>query len=102
VLLQLNISPVERFGCLPAEAPRLAETLRVQPGLRLLGIMAIGPLTQDRAEITRAFELAAKTLARVGGSILSIGMSGDWREAVRAGSTMVRIGESLFGERNAR
>jgi PLP dependent protein len=99
VLLQLNISPVERFGCPPEEAERLAETLRMQPGLRLDGVMAIGPLTQDRERVLQAFELAAKTLGRIGGSTLSIGMSGDWREAVRAGSTMVRIGEALFGAR---
>jgi PLP dependent protein len=102
VLLQLNISPVERFGCPPQEADRLAESLRGQPGLRLDGVMAIGPQTDDRDEILRAFELAAKTLGRIGGSTLSIGMSGDWREAIRAGSTMVRIGEALFGSRTAR
>jgi pyridoxal phosphate enzyme (YggS family) len=101
VLLQLNISPVERFGCPPGEAQELAETLRGQPGLRLEGVMAIGPLTLDRDEILRAFELAAKTLARIGGSTLSVGMSGDWREALRAGSTMLRIGEALFGPRAA-
>jgi pyridoxal phosphate enzyme (YggS family) len=101
VLLQLNISPVERFGCPPERAEWLAEKLRMQPGLRLEGVMAIGPLTQDRDATLRAFDLAAKTLGRVGGSTLSIGMSGDWHEAVRAGSTMVRIGEALFGQRNA-
>jgi PLP dependent protein len=101
VLLQLNISPVERFGCPPEEAERLAEMLRMQPGLRLDGVMAIGPLTHDRERVLYAFELAAKTLGRVGGTTLSIGMSGDWREAVRAGSTMVRIGEALFGKRIA-
>jgi pyridoxal phosphate enzyme (YggS family) len=99
VLLQLNVSPAERFGCPPAEAPKLAEALRDQPGLRLEGVMAIGPFGADRDEISRAFELAAKTLARIGGSTLSIGMSGDWREALKAGSTMVRIGEALFGSR---
>jgi PLP dependent protein len=99
VLLQLNVSPSERFGCAPAQAERLAEALRGQPGLRLEGVMAIGPLTTDRNAILRSFELAAKTLARVGGSTLSIGMSGDWREAVQAGSTMLRIGEALFGPR---
>ncbi|MGC1760462.1 MAG: YggS family pyridoxal phosphate-dependent enzyme [Candidatus Cybelea sp.] len=99
VLLQLNISPVDRFGCPPSDAERLAETLREQPCLHLEGIMAIGPLTRDRDAILRAFEVAAMTLARIGGSTLSIGMSGDWREAVRAGSTMVRIGEALFGSR---
>ena len=99
VLLQLNVSPVERFGCPPSQADELAETLRGQAGLRLEGIMAIGPLTEDRDAILHAFELAAKTLGRIGGSTLSIGMSGDWREAVRAGSTMLRIGEALFGPR---
>jgi pyridoxal phosphate enzyme (YggS family) len=99
VLLQLNISPSERFGCSPADAPRLAETLRDQPSLRLEGVMAIGPLDADRAVTLRAFELAAMTLGRIGGSTLSIGMSGDWREALRAGSTMLRIGEALFGSR---
>ncbi|MEO9170438.1 MAG: YggS family pyridoxal phosphate-dependent enzyme, partial [Candidatus Baltobacteraceae bacterium] len=44
-------------------------------------------------------DLATKTFGRVGGTVLSIGMSSDWREAVRAGSTMVRIGTALFGER---
>ena len=99
VLLQLNISPAERFGARPEAADRLAETIRAEPSLRLEGLMAIGPDTDDPAEIAQAFELAAKTFARIGGSTLSIGMSGDWREAVRAGSTMLRIGTGLFGRR---
>ncbi|MHB8145946.1 MAG: YggS family pyridoxal phosphate-dependent enzyme [Vulcanimicrobiaceae bacterium] len=99
VLLQLNISATERFGALPDAADRLADAIRAEPSLRLEGVMAIGPDTDDRTEIARAFELAAKTFARVGGSTLSIGMSGDWREAVRAGSTMLRIGTGLFGRR---
>jgi uncharacterized pyridoxal phosphate-containing UPF0001 family protein len=99
VLLQVNISPEERFGCLPADAPGLAETLRAQASLQLDGVMAIGPVSENREEISRAFALAAKTFDRVGGTTLSIGMSGDWREAVRAGSTMVRVGTALFGGR---
>ncbi|HEX8806275.1 MAG TPA: YggS family pyridoxal phosphate-dependent enzyme [Candidatus Aquilonibacter sp.] len=99
VLLQLNVSPTERFGCPPAEADRLAATIAAEPGLRLEGVMAIGPLNAGPDKAYSAFLLAAKTFASVGGSTLSIGMSGDWREAVRAGSTMVRIGTALFGER---
>jgi len=99
VLLQLNVSPSERLGCPPASAPELAEVIRAQESLQLEGVMAIGPLVEDRAAIARAFELAAMTLDRIGGTTLSIGMSGDWREALRAGSTMLRIGEALFGER---
>lgn len=100
VLIQLNISPTERFGCRPEEADALAEALREHPSLRLDGIMAIGPLGADRRATIEAFGVAAKTFARIGGSTLSLGMSSDWREAVRAGSTMVRIGTALFGERS--
>lgn len=100
VLLQLNISPADRFGCPPGEAPALAAAIAAEPSLRLEGVMAMGPLDASPDEIARAFELAAKTFAVVGGSTLSIGMSGDWRAAVRAGSTMVRIGTALFGERS--
>jgi PLP dependent protein len=99
VLLQVNVSPTERFGCSPEDAQRVAEGLGSTPGLRFDGVMAIGPDTRERTDISRAFELAAKTFGRVGGSTLSIGMSGDWREAVRAGSTMLRIGTALFGSR---
>jgi PLP dependent protein len=98
VLLQLNVSPTERFGCPPAEAPALAEAILAESALELDGVMALGPV-DGPAEIARAFEAAAKTFAVVGGSTLSIGMSADWRAAVRAGSTMVRIGTALFGER---
>lgn len=101
VLLQLNISPAERFGCLPAEAPALAARVRSLPGLRLDGVMAIGPLTPDRAAVRGAFEVAAAVHREAGGPVLSLGMSGDWREALAAGSTMLRIGTSLFGPRPA-
>lgn len=99
VLLQVNISPSERFGCPPGDAERLADALRSHESLVVDGVMAIGPITDDREEILAAFGIAAKTFGAVGGSTLSIGMSGDWREAIRAGSTMIRIGTALFGTR---
>jgi PLP dependent protein len=99
VLLQLNISPAERFGCSPRDAEQLAEVIRSQEALMLDGVMAIGPVTSDASVIAEAFSVAAKTFAQIGGSTLSIGMSGDWREAVSAGSTMVRIGTAIFGPR---
>jgi pyridoxal phosphate enzyme (YggS family) len=101
VLLQLNISPSERFGCPPPLAAQLAEEIRALPSLRLDGIMAIGPITEDRSAIARAFELAAQTWRSIGGPVLSIGMSGDWREAVAAGSTLIRVGTTIFGPRPA-
>lgn len=99
VLVQVNISPTERFGVAPGAAQALAEDLRALD-LRVDGIMAIGPLTQDRAATQRAFALAAATFERVGGATLSLGMSDDWELALAAGSTMIRLGTSLFGPRS--
>jgi pyridoxal phosphate enzyme (YggS family) len=101
VLIQLNISPSERFGVRPEDAPGLAGELRREPSLLLDGVMAIGPLGASRSETARAFELAAGVFGVVGGTTLSLGMSDDWAEALRAGSTMVRLGSALFGPRPA-
>jgi pyridoxal phosphate enzyme (YggS family) len=98
VLVQLNISPTERFGIAPAEAPRLAEHLR-EAGLDVDGVMAIGPLEGD---VDAAFARAAEAFAAVGGATLSLGMSGDWERAVRHGATMIRIGTAIFGARPVR
>jgi pyridoxal phosphate enzyme (YggS family) len=98
-LVQINISPTERFGVGPDDAPALAARLREDEGLVVDGVMAIGPNTSDRDAVGRAFRLAAETFAAVGGVTLSIGMSGDWEEAVGCGSTMLRIGTAIFGER---
>ncbi len=99
VLVQVNISPTERFGVEPSRADRLAQQLRDE-GLIVDGVMAIGPITQDQKEIQRAFSLAAGAFLRVGGKTLSLGMSDDWRQAVACGSTMIRIGTALFGQRS--
>jgi hypothetical protein len=98
-LLQINVSPAERFGVEPAQAAGLARRLRDEEGLDVDGVMAIGPVTEDPAVTKEAFETAARTFERVGGTTLSLGMSGDWRQALAAGSTMLRLGTALFGAR---
>jgi len=98
VLIQVNISPTERFGAVPAEAPQLARRLRDE-GLIVDGVMAIGPLDGD---IDAAFATAQSTFAAVGGRIFSLGMSADWERAIHFGSTMIRIGTAIFGPREAR
>jgi uncharacterized pyridoxal phosphate-containing UPF0001 family protein len=97
-LVQINISPAERFGIPPADAPALARRLR-DAGLVIDGVMAIGPLA---GSVDDAFALAAQTFANVGGSTLSLGMSGDWERAIAHGSTMIRLGTAIFGPRPAR
>jgi uncharacterized pyridoxal phosphate-containing UPF0001 family protein len=64
--------------------------------------MAIGPNTEDRGLVREAFAQAAAVHRTIGGPLLSLGMSGDWREAVAAGSTMIRIGTAIFGPRPVR
>jgi PLP dependent protein len=98
VLVQVNVSPTERFGAAPAEAPALAARLRAE-GLEVDGVMAIGPL---RGDVDAAFAAARSAFERVGGSTLSLGMSGDWERAVHHGSTMVRLGTAIFGPRPAK
>jgi hypothetical protein len=98
MLVQVNISSTERHGVAPDGAAALAERLRAE-GFDVGGVMAIGPLTDDRTHISSAFACAAAVFERVGGSTLSLGMSGDFREAIAYGSTLVRIGTALFGAR---
>ena len=98
VLVQVNVSPTERFGTAPADAPALAARLR-EEGLAVDGVMAIGPLHGD---VDAAFATARAAFERVGGTTLSLGMSADWERAVRHGSTMVRLGTAIFGPRPAR
>jgi hypothetical protein len=93
-LVQINISPAERFGIPPALARRLRDE-----GLVIDGVMAIGPLA---GSVEDAFALAAQTFANVGGATLSLGMSGDWERAIAHGSTMIRLGTAIFGPRPAR
>jgi PLP dependent protein len=97
VLVQVNVSPTERFGVAPADALQLATRLR-EEGLEVDGVMAIGPLEGD---IDGAFATARETFVAVGGSTLSLGMSADWERAIRQGSTMIRIGTAIFGARPA-
>ncbi|GAC1403219.1 MAG: YggS family pyridoxal phosphate-dependent enzyme [Candidatus Velthaea sp.] len=98
VLIQINISPAERFGIPPAQAPGLAQRLRDE-GLVVEGVMAIGPVDGN---VGPAFDVARSTYERVGGSTLSLGMSGDFERAIAHGSTMIRIGSAIFGPRPAR
>jgi pyridoxal phosphate enzyme (YggS family) len=98
VLIQINISPTDRFGAQPAEAPALAGRLRDE-GVEVDGVMAIGPLDGN---VDAAFDVARTTYERVGGATLSLGMSDDWERAIAYGSTMIRIGSAIFGPRPAR
>jgi uncharacterized pyridoxal phosphate-containing UPF0001 family protein len=101
VLIQVDTSGgmPGRNGCLPAEVPALAESL-AGLDLALEGLMTVAPPGSSAA--APAF-LSVRRLADSLGLVeRSMGMSEDLESAVAAGSTMVRIGRALFGERPAK
>ncbi len=106
VLVQVNISgEASKSGVAPEEAATLAEQIAALPRLRLRGLMAIPEPTQDAQAQRRAcaalgalFE-SLRTSRGADWDTLSMGMSGDLEAAIAAGSTMVRVGSAIFGER---
>jgi PLP dependent protein len=107
VLVQVNAGrDPAKFGCEIEETPAVIEEVLRQPALRLDGLMTIAPLSPDPSVARRTFEtlreLRDTLAARFGQpfSELSMGMSGDLQAAILAGSTQVRVGTALFGQRN--
>jgi len=88
-----------RNGCLADQVPQLVEALVAQ-GLDVQGLMVVGPRIFDDAR--RSFAMVSDLADRLGLSERSMGMSEDLEIAVEEGSTMVRIGRALFGDRPRR
>jgi pyridoxal phosphate enzyme (YggS family) len=108
ILLQVNSTGEEtKYGLTPDSFIRAAGQISRLPNLRIKGVMTIGPLTDDERRIERSFRLTRslyESLDREGFpncdiEFLSMGMSGDYRMAIREGSNMVRIGTAIFGRR---
>jgi pyridoxal phosphate enzyme (YggS family) len=93
VYVQVNIGEEEqKGGCAIGEIGELVEAVRGSP-LPLAGLMCIPPLD---VEPSPYFALLAKLARRHGVTGLSMGMSGDYREAVMLGATAIRVGTALF------
>jgi PLP dependent protein len=103
---QGNVSGSGRAGVAPADVASMVRHARAI-GLNVLGLMTIAPFADNLTEQQQMSntERAFRTLGELADELQlverSMGMSGDLEAAVRAGSTMVRIGASLFGERIA-
>ena len=107
ILLQINAGQdPAKFGCEPADAPRLLELALTKPHLVVDGLMTIAPLSDDPAVARRTFAnlrcIRNDLAVRFGTPLreLSMGMSGDLAEAIAEGSTQVRVGSALYGERD--
>lgn len=110
-LLQVHISQEEtKFGFTPEEVLQLVATPDIYQleNIAIAGLMGMASFTEDKAQVRKEFrglknlfdQLVSMSLPSLQEmKILSMGMSGDFETAIEEGSTMVRIGSALFGER---
>lgn len=107
LLLEVNIGQeAAKSGFAPLEVFLAAETALSRPHVRVLGLMTIPPADADRDTNLRYFEEVRSLYVDINEKLfhnklkyLSMGMSGDYPDAVRAGATMVRVGSAIFGAR---
>ena len=109
VLLEVNIGrEASKSGFAPEEVPAALEAASALEGVFVCGLMAIPPICTAPEE-NRPFFLAMQKLFVDNGrkkydnvhmAFLSMGMSGDFAEAIRCGANMVRVGTAIFGARH--
>ena len=109
VLLEVNIAgEASKSGFSVPELYAFLEKCVDFPNIRVRGLMAIPPITQNSTDNHKFFQemynlsvdITAKKYDNVRVNILSMGMSADYAEAIACGSTMIRVGTAIFGARN--
>jgi PLP dependent protein len=107
-LLEVNISgEAQKYGFNPDAIGEAADQIAQLPGIRIEGLMGIAPLEGGESAKRAAFKnlrnlfdkLKSKSGPACEMKILSMGMSDDFTLAIEEGSTMIRVGRALFGER---
>jgi pyridoxal phosphate enzyme (YggS family) len=97
VLVEVNLGgEASKGGCQAGAVPGLVERLRALPALEVAGLTCIPPPEEDPRPHFRALRALRDSLGLVE---LSMGMSGDYPAAIEEGSTLVRVGTAIFGER---
>ena len=105
-LIEVNTSgDTNKNGFKPNQIEAMLECIKIE-NINIVGLMTLGPVSQNEQETRKAFSLLANTKETInektGDSklhVLSMGMSNDYRIAVEEGSNMVRLGTKLFGGR---
>ena len=109
ILIEVNVADEEsKFGVSVSDAPKICEEISCLPGIRIRGLMTVAPFVSDPEENRPVFcalrqllvDIGSKNIDNVSMDCLSMGMSGDYEVAVEEGATFVRVGTSIFGERN--
>jgi pyridoxal phosphate enzyme (YggS family) len=111
-LLQIHIAEEEtKFGFSEEEVASflISERVKKFDSIQIVGLMGMATFTEDEQQVRKEFKglknlfeklKALKLPAQVQLKELSMGMSGDYKIALEEGSTMIRIGTAIFGERN--
>lgn len=108
IMIEVNSGREEKkAGVFPENVSELIESISSLENISVVGLMTMGPLTDDQEEIrpylrlTRELfeEISMQKIERVQMRYLSMGMSGSYKIAIEEGSNMVRLGTIIFGER---
>ena len=109
ILLEVNIGQEEsKSGFRAEQIPDLVEHFDRFPNICLRGLMAIPPISQNSGDNRKFFQkmcalavdITTKKVDNVCVDILSMGMSDDFADAIACGSTMIRVGTAIFGQRH--
>ena len=107
-LLQLKIAQEDtKFGMTSKEAHEIlnSEHYKSLKNIAIVGVMGMASFTENTAQITEEFTLLKSDFDSLKNTeenlkVVSMGMSGDYPLAIENGSTMIRVGSSIFGARN--
>lgn len=105
ILLEVNSSGEEQKSGFRSEEEVFAAALHASSceHIKLMGLMTVGPLGFDREKNLKAFNYTRALYDKIKNSypvsVLSMGMSSDWEDAIDSGSTEIRLGTVIFGER---
>ncbi len=109
ILIEVNVAQEEtKFGLKTDETAELIRQISVLPGICVKGLMTIAPYVENAEENRQYFrklkqlsvDIMHKNIDNISMGSLSMGMSGDYLVAVEEGATYVRVGTSIFGERD--
>lgn len=108
ILIEINIGQEDsKFGIDRNEIEEFVYNLSEIEGLKVKGLMSIPPFSAQKDELEKFFldmyrffiDIRSKKIDNIDMDILSMGMSGDYEQAIINGSNLVRIGSSMFGKR---
>ena len=109
ILIEVNVAQEEsKFGTTVEETTELVRRIALLPAIHIKGLMTIAPFVENAEENRTYFQklrqlavdIGNKNIDNVSMSILSMGMTGDYTVATEEGSTIVRVGTGIFGERD--